>query len=99
MNQGKREAARDTRHAGQPGPGAFQAILADITPNARRCPGCKQDGQAAPCVFCGQLQDPACGYGTRYDPPATETPGRWRCAECGAVTADEPPALLARKGG
>jgi hypothetical protein len=56
----------------------------------QRCPGCGEDGQAAPCTFCDQLQDPACGYGTSYDPPAPEIPGRWRCSECGAVTADDP---------
>ena len=54
----------------------------------QRCPGC--GGEAAPCAFCGQLQDPACGYGTTYDPPAENAPGQWRCAECGAIAADDP---------
>ena len=64
--------------------------------HGQRCPGCGKAGRAAPCVFCGQLQDPVCGRGTSYDPPAAETPGRWRCSECGAVTADDPvgPRLL-----
>jgi hypothetical protein len=78
------------------GRGAFQGILADIVLGGRRCPSCEEASQAAPCVFCGQLQDPACGYGTSYDPPAAGTPGRWRCRECGAITADDPsaPAIL-----
>lgn len=58
--------------------------------DGRRCPGCGKANQAVPCVFCGQLQDPACGYGTSYDPPGEDGPGRWRCGECGAVTADDP---------
>ena len=58
--------------------------------DGQRCPACGKAGQAAPCVFCGQLQDPACGHGTSYDPPAAETPGQWRCSGCGAVTADDP---------
>jgi hypothetical protein len=73
----------------RPGRGAFQGILADIALNGRRCPGCGEDGQAEPCVFCGQLQDPACGHGTEYEPPGEDGPGRWRCEGCGAVTADE----------
>jgi hypothetical protein len=57
----------------------------------QRCPGCGEEGQAAPCAFCGQPQDPACGHGVTYDPPGDGTPGRWRCSECGAITADDPP--------
>ena len=82
-----------------PGRGASQGILADIALDRLRCPGCGEVGQAAPCVFCGQLQDPACGHGTEYEPPSEDGPGRWHCEGCGAVTADEPPALLARKDG
>jgi hypothetical protein len=84
----------------RPGHVASRGILADIALDGRRCPGCREAGQAAPCVFCGQLQDPACGYGTSYEPPAEGTTGRWRCRECGAITADDPaaPALLAAAG-
>lgn len=58
--------------------------------SGQRCPGCGEAGQAAPCVFCGQPQDPACGYGTAYEPPGPDSPGQWHCLECGAVTADDP---------
>jgi len=73
----------------QPGPCAGSRALAS---GQQRCPGCGEEGQAAPCAFCGQLQDPACGHGTTYDPPGDGTPSRWRCSECGAITADDPPA-------
>jgi protein gp37 len=57
--------------------------------DGQRCPGCGKANQAAPCAFCGQLQDPACGHGTSYVPPSPDGPGSWRCGECGAVTAGD----------
>jgi hypothetical protein len=64
----------------------------------QRCPGCGEH-QAAPCAFCGQLQDPACGYGTTHEPPAAQAPGRWRCLECGATAADDPDVAAALPAG
>jgi protein gp37 len=68
--------------------------------DGRRCPGCGKANQAAPCAFCGQLQDPACGHGTSYDPPGEDAAGRWLCSGCAAVTADDPgaPRLLIPAG-
>ena len=58
--------------------------------DGHRCPGCGKAGQAVPCVFCGQLQDPACGHGTSYHPADGDGHGRWRCDGCGAISADDP---------
>lgn len=53
------------------------------------CPGCGAVGQAVACVFCGQPQDPGCGYGVEYALPSAGRPGRWRCTGCQAVAADD----------
>jgi hypothetical protein len=52
------------------------------------CPGCEVAGQEAACVFCGQPQDPGCGYGVKHTPPSTDHPGQWRYTGCRAIPAD-----------
>jgi protein gp37 len=66
--------------------------------DGQRCPGCGKAGQAVPCVFCGQLQDPACGHGTSWEPPGGG-PARWRCDGCGAIAADDPGAARSESAG
>lgn len=53
------------------------------------CPRCGDRDSAGTCVFCGQPVDPSCGHGLEYTPTADGTPGRWRCAGCGARIAEE----------
>jgi hypothetical protein len=53
------------------------------------CPGCGVASQVAACVFCGQRQDPGCGYGVEYMPPSADHPGQWRCTGCRAIASDE----------
>jgi hypothetical protein len=53
------------------------------------CPGCGNPEWVSPCVSCHQPVDPSCGYGLEYTPGSAESPGRWRCADCQAVIAEE----------
>lgn len=76
--------------------GAQQARFAALVRAAaahgggQACPGCRAPGQAAECAWCGQMQDPCCGYGLEYTPPSADAGGQWRCTGCRAIAADDP---------